>query len=201
MVPFQLHDNACDPVNPPTNGTPGNLTMGSDVAVLAFYGPVRAETSPRPFTVEFSSSVRPATADATEWFTGSVNGRTLTLSRPANQCLPKGLYTVRPVLSGSNRLLCDVSGLTGSASVPVANFAYRFNVVASGADCPCFYYPYDCPPCAADFDQNGGVDSNDSAEFFLHFEAGCSCADVDANGGVDGGDISAFYTLFEAGGC
>ncbi len=58
-----------------------------------------------------------------------------------------------------------------------------------------------CPVCAADFDQNGGVDGADIGAFFAEFESGATCADVDQNGGVDGGDIGAFFVLFEAGGC
>ncbi len=58
-----------------------------------------------------------------------------------------------------------------------------------------------CPACAADYDQNGGVDGADIATFFTDFEQGASCADVDTNGGVDGADIGDFFVLFEAGGC
>jgi hypothetical protein len=58
-----------------------------------------------------------------------------------------------------------------------------------------------CPACAADYDDNGGVDGGDLSSFFADFEAGESCADVDGNGGVDGGDLSMFFTVFEAGGC
>ncbi len=58
-----------------------------------------------------------------------------------------------------------------------------------------------CPPCAADYDGNGGVDGGDLALFFADFEQGAPCADVDLNGGVDGGDLATFFTFFEAGGC
>jgi len=58
-----------------------------------------------------------------------------------------------------------------------------------------------CPPCAADYDGNGGVDGGDLAAFFADFEAGEGCADVDANGGVDGGDLGFFFFVFEQGGC
>ncbi len=58
-----------------------------------------------------------------------------------------------------------------------------------------------CPPCAADYDNNGGVDGGDLAAFFADFETGETCADVDGNGGVDGGDLGYFFTVFEAGGC
>jgi hypothetical protein len=58
-----------------------------------------------------------------------------------------------------------------------------------------------CPACAADYDNNGGVDGGDLGAFFADFEAGETCADVDQNGGVDGGDLGFFFTVFEAGGC
>lgn len=58
-----------------------------------------------------------------------------------------------------------------------------------------------CPPCAADYDNNGGVDGGDLAAFFLDFENGEACADVDLNGGVDGGDLAFFFLVFEEGGC
>ena len=59
----------------------------------------------------------------------------------------------------------------------------------------------ECPACAADYDNNGGVDGGDLAAFFVDFEAGEECADVDGNGGVDGGDLAAFFQVFESGGC
>lgn len=58
-----------------------------------------------------------------------------------------------------------------------------------------------CPRCAADYDDNGGVDGGDLAAFFADFEAGGACADVDENGGVDGGDLGTFFQAFEQGGC
>jgi len=58
-----------------------------------------------------------------------------------------------------------------------------------------------CPPCAADYDNNGGVDGGDLAAFFADFETGAQCADVDQNGGVDGGDLAFFFLVFEQGGC
>ncbi len=58
-----------------------------------------------------------------------------------------------------------------------------------------------CPPCPADYDQDGGVAGSDIGAFFVDFEAGATCADVDADGAVTGGDLSAFFALIEAGGC
>ncbi len=201
VVPFALHDYACVPTNPPLNGAPGEVTMTVDQqVVLEFYGPVRAENnSNRPFHVWF---LIPGTEDdwyeATDWFTGITSGRKLILTRYA--CIPKGLYLVEQALPGMNRLMCDVPGFPGT-SAPVADFGYLFKVIGSGADCPCYYVPWECSQCAADFDGNGGVDGGDISAFLLNFEAGCACADVDHNGGVEGGDLAVFFDLFEAGGC
>jgi hypothetical protein len=58
-----------------------------------------------------------------------------------------------------------------------------------------------CPVCAADFNQDGGVDGADVEAFYLVWEAGEACGDVNQDGGVDGGDVEAFYVVWEAGGC
>ena len=58
-----------------------------------------------------------------------------------------------------------------------------------------------CPPCAADYDQSGGVDGDDIGAFFDDWQAGEPCADVDGSGGVDGDDIGFFFDRWQAGGC
>jgi hypothetical protein len=58
-----------------------------------------------------------------------------------------------------------------------------------------------CPPCPADFDQDGGVTGADVEAFFLAFEAGEACGDTDQDGGITGADVEAFFIAFEAGGC
>jgi uncharacterized membrane protein len=58
-----------------------------------------------------------------------------------------------------------------------------------------------CPVCAADFDQDGGVTGADIEAFFVAFESGGACGDTDQDGGITGADIEAFFTAFEAGGC
>ena len=55
--------------------------------------------------------------------------------------------------------------------------------------------------CAADFDQNGGVDGSDVEAFFSAWVASDATADVDLSGGVDGGDVEAFFIVWTAGGC
>lgn len=200
VIPFELHDEGSSPANPPIGVPPTPINMGSGSVVLEFYGPIRAETTNDPIEIVFVSTTWPVAVDATAWFNWSISGRTLTVVRDPAQCLPPGSYTITPKRTGSDRLLCNVAGLTGGASVPVADFDYLFEVNGSGSGCSC-YTIYECAPCAADFDNNGGVDGGDLAAFFLNYEQGCPCADVDGNGGVDGGDLAYFFTVYEAGGC
>lgn len=58
-----------------------------------------------------------------------------------------------------------------------------------------------CPPCPADFDQNGGITGDDVAGFFSYYERGWPCADINLDGGIDPFDIAAFFASWEAGGC
>jgi hypothetical protein len=55
--------------------------------------------------------------------------------------------------------------------------------------------------CAADFNQDGGVDGADVDAFFEHWEAGLHEADVNHDGGVDGTDVGEFFMVWENGGC
>ncbi|MBS0195929.1 MAG: immunoglobulin domain-containing protein [Planctomycetes bacterium] len=55
--------------------------------------------------------------------------------------------------------------------------------------------------CAADFNQDGGVDGADVSDFFVAWEVGGALADVNQDGGVDGADVSAFFIAWENGGC
>lgn len=56
-----------------------------------------------------------------------------------------------------------------------------------------------CPPCAADFNNDEGVDDLDIAAFFAAFESGDSCADANGDDGIDDLDIAFFFTQFEQG--
>ena len=56
-----------------------------------------------------------------------------------------------------------------------------------------------CPPCAADFNQDGGVTGDDVGAFFAEFESGNLCGDVNEDGGVTGDDVAFFFEVFEAG--
>ena len=55
--------------------------------------------------------------------------------------------------------------------------------------------------CAADFNQDGGVDGLDLQAFFAAWERADPSADVNRDGGVDGPDVESFIRVWEAGGC
>ena len=75
-----------------------------------------------------------------------------------------------------------------------SSLTYKADFYVSYCDCASA-----CPPCAADFDQDGGVTGSDIEAFFTAFEAGEACGDVDEDGGVTGADIEFFFVAFEAG--
>jgi hypothetical protein len=58
-----------------------------------------------------------------------------------------------------------------------------------------------CSPCAADYNQDGGVDGADVDAFFSDWEQGLTCADVNEDGGIDGADVDFFFNVWEDGGC
>jgi hypothetical protein len=55
--------------------------------------------------------------------------------------------------------------------------------------------------CAADYDNSGGVDSDDVIAFFAEWDSGVACSDVDVSGGTDSDDVIFFFTRWDAGGC
>ena len=59
----------------------------------------------------------------------------------------------------------------------------------------------DCPPCVADFNQDGGVDGADLQAFFEAWESGAACGDANGDGGVDGADVERFMLAWEAAAC
>ena len=88
---------------------------------------------------------------------------------------------------------------TVASSVPgssiTSNSGLRLVTTEGGPVCS------SCPPCAADYNNDGGVDGGDIEAFFPAWEASDGCADVNLDGGIDGGDIEAFFAVWELGGC
>ena len=80
-------------------------------------------------------------------------------------------------------------------SIILSNTSLRLENTSGGPSCT------GCAPCAADYNQDGGVDGGDIAAFFPDWEASASCADVNLDGGIDGGDIESFFSLWQEGGC
>ena len=58
-----------------------------------------------------------------------------------------------------------------------------------------------CPVCAADFNNDGGIDGSDVGAFFDAWENGTPCGDVNQDGGIDGNDVEFFFGVWEQGGC
>ncbi|MBS0195617.1 MAG: hypothetical protein JSR77_02560 [Planctomycetes bacterium] len=109
-----------------------------------------------------------------------------------------GFVTSGDATYGSNQV---IGGLPGQDFPNLGNMGnmstINFNTIEGtqwiviGGNC--------CPVCAADYNQDGGVDGSDVAAFFPDWEASATCADVNADGGVDGGDVETFFNLWEAG--
>jgi hypothetical protein len=58
-----------------------------------------------------------------------------------------------------------------------------------------------CSTCAADYNQDGGVDGSDVDVFFADWVGSAPCADVNLDGGIDGSDVDVFFSFWSAGGC
>jgi len=98
-----------------------------------------------------------------------------------------GLYQL--IEGGANRF--HVRSNSGS-SLPAKFVIFSNGLTACGGG---------CSPCAADFNQDGGVDGGDIEAFFGAWSNGEACGDVNQDGGVDGGDIESFFSVWQAGGC
>jgi hypothetical protein len=131
------------------------------------------------------------------------NGQALLLEAPARGVGPltyRWKKDGNPLADGGR-----ISGAT-SAYLSIINFepgdAGRYTCVVTN---PCRTLENDMfnvvPFCAADFDNNGGVDGGDVSAFFALWQEGNALADVNEDGGVDGGDAETFFRLWEAGGC
>lgn len=77
---------------------------------------------------------------------------------------------------------------------PAATFAYSVIHIDSGSTPP-------CPPCIADYNNDGGIEGADIESFFDDWESGNACADVNFDGGIEGADVEVFFSLWSAGSC
>ncbi|MBS0196597.1 MAG: hypothetical protein JSR77_07550 [Planctomycetes bacterium] len=126
---------------------------------------------------------------------------------------PRGPYSPGgQTFSGENGALPAGTYYLGSAFLNVATIAgnNRFHLRPTSGDDLAITTDFltgildctpSCPPCAADFNLDGGVDGGDVESFFTAWSNGDGCGDVNLDGGVDGGDVETFFTVWQSGGC
>jgi hypothetical protein len=117
----------------------------------------------------------------------------------ANDVIPSGVYYPATAMSDLNGLPYEgvwTLTVTDNSALDVGRIeSFAFVSIVETSNCP------SCAPCAADYNQDGGVDGADIASFFPDWTNAADCADVNADGGVDGGDIESFFVVWQRGGC
>ncbi|MBL9000909.1 MAG: proprotein convertase P-domain-containing protein [Phycisphaerae bacterium] len=86
--------------------------------------------------------------------------------------------------------------VTDNAGIDVGTID-SFSVQSAPITPNCSY----CPACAADFNQDGGIDGADVEAFYFAWENALPCSDVNQDGGIEGADVDFFFEKWEAGGC
>ncbi len=122
-------------------------------------------------------------------------GGTLTLIGPMVQIGPGSIFNGIPMPTPITE------GLYLVPSMELPQFLLAGGGGGGGAGGMGFDLGDGCPPCAADFNQDGGVDGSDVGAFFATWEGGLTCGDVNLDGGVDGSDVTSFFDVWEDGGC
>ncbi|MFZ4573908.1 MAG: trypsin-like serine peptidase [Phycisphaerales bacterium] len=95
------------------------------------------------------------------------------------------------VTEGANYLI-RIGGATNGLFVSRGSGLLRVNCVS-----PCIWQSDDC---YADYNDDGGIDSDDVIAYFQDWDTSASCADVNGDGGVDGDDVITFFGGWDAGG-
>ncbi|MBL9001953.1 MAG: proprotein convertase P-domain-containing protein [Phycisphaerae bacterium] len=118
---------------------------------------------------------------------------------PAGNPIPPGTY--RPnqpfsIFTGGSMDGTWTLTITDNAGADIGTIT-SFSIANSESPLNCSF----CPACAADYNQDGGVDGADVEAFYNDWENAVGCADVNEDGGIDGGDVEAFFNRWEAGGC
>jgi hypothetical protein len=88
--------------------------------------------------------------------------------------------------------LASAAGGTGSATIG-ANSTRGIVIKFRGEPAGC--------GCAADYNQDGGIDGSDVNTFFADWSAAEGCADINQDGGIDGSDVDTFFQIWVSGGC
>jgi serralysin len=137
--------------------------------------------------------------------TCDTNYDTVLMVYPAGSC---PVAATAPLACNDDTSDCGLFGTRGSRVVFPATPGQQFIVrVASwattsrGGGTVSFTCRPDCSPCAADFNQDGGIDGADVDAFFADWAQGLPCADVNEDGGIDGSDVDFFFNVWENGGC
>ena len=121
-----------------------------------------------------------------------------------------GVWVHRSLRGLSASDFTRIDGQPGEPDFSATGLPIRFGFVTSHATTGGAYsivVDYDnflvrvAPPCAADFNRDGGIDGGDVSAFFEAWESGSAAADVNLDGGVDGSDVGAFFAVWESGGC
>ncbi len=98
-----------------------------------------------------------------------------------------------------------LNSIDGSSSGPRIWFEGREGFVAGQADGRAYSVAFEVrgssrsAGCAADINQDGGVDGADVEAFFLVWSSGSAEGDYNLDGGVDGADVEAFFVDWSAG--
>jgi len=174
-IDFGRCDTSSDPVAYLFNSS-GNVVATSDDSSPTNPLPILSfgDTTPRgPYTTESEPS---AGADGV-LFAG-------------DYYLAVGLYQLNALPAGPTGGRWHMRPLSGS------NLNIQPDFYTGIADCST-----PCPPCAADFDQSGGIDGSDIQAFFEVWATGEVCGDTNQDGAVDGSDVEAFFLPWQAGTC
>lgn len=82
--------------------------------------------------------------------------------------------------------------------------SYNFNIARGEISVPTIMTPetitiFTDPPCRADHDRSGGVDSDDVIAYFADWDSGSAAADFNLDSGVDSDDVIAFFGAWDRG--
>lgn len=125
--------------------------------------------------------------------------REITLLGNGTWKFPAGWYEVRRTAASPPPLYCDLVDFDAQ-NVPLAVHDFEYGFYLNRVDSTILLPTGECG-CAADYNQDGGVDGADLESFFVQWQASEGCSDVNQDGGVDGADVEAFFLVWEAGGC
>ncbi|MBS0197875.1 MAG: copper resistance protein CopC [Planctomycetes bacterium] len=157
-----------------------------------------SDAGPSNVSVTFSDAVTATAAAFT--VTGPTGTVPFTYSQPST--LVRNLAFSSPLASGTYtvRVRSTITNANGALDGDIIGGTLPSGDGVAGGDAV-WTFTVSAPPCAADFNNDGGVDGADVEAFFLAWEDSQASADVNQDGGVDGGDVEFFFQRWQAGGC